>query len=45
MQKFIAMSLNVISSFTAAQIYNYDWRILACIVLAGLGGVIYGDAD
>lgn len=43
-QKFIGISMAVLAGSQLDKMYSLDWSGFVCIMLIGLGGVIYGDA-
>ena len=42
MQKFIGL---VISSAALFYAFQFNWKVGCAALVAGIGGVIYGDAD
>lgn len=45
MQKFVGFMLSNLAGIYIFQLSNFDWRFFIAVVLVGLGGVIYGDAE
>lgn len=45
MQKLIGLIIYWAASTYLIKITNYDWTIIVALIIAGTGGVIYGDAE
>lgn len=43
-QKFIGMTITLLSMHFIAKLVGHDWKILSLALLVGVGGLIYGDA-
>lgn len=45
MQKFIGMVMYGLAGGFVARAVHFDMQIIACLIIMGVGGVIYGDAE